>query len=359
MENFEQIILLLISGQGILLSFALITTIFKKNYSSFFLGLITAVITLEILNTWAIRTGYHSLENPFPFWSFGSYLIIPPALWLFMKVNTQPTFQLKPKSFILFVPAIVEIVVELFSFYSNKILGTNYHLIDNAFWYILTEITPIIAVVIVLIVFIKELASLTIKLKKLAVKNIILQFLKLYVFFIVFSFLTLFWVLQAIFHFQVFMVIEIILLVFIFVLGYIGYFRPTFFDIPKILKPEIIKENYPQYDDEKELKELKSLFEDEKIYTKQKLSLKDVAIQLNLPERYISGLINSYHNTSFSTYVNSYRVEDIIKRIKDPKEKHKTLLGIAMESGFNSKSSFNQIFKTTTGKNPSDFLKKQ
>ncbi|WP_166962193.1 helix-turn-helix domain-containing protein [Yeosuana marina] len=359
MKTFEQIILLLVSGQGLLLSFALLSSILKKNYSSFFLGIITTVITLEILNIWGMRTSYHSLENAFPFWVFGSYLSLPPALWMFVKLNTEPTFQLKPKYSILFIPALIEIIIELFSFYSNRLLWTKYDLIENSFWYILTEIVPVISMIVVLIFFAKELNRLNKRLKKMPIaKNKFFQNLRLYLFFIVFSLLTLFWSLITIFDFQVFMIIEILLLFFLFALGYIGYFKPSFFDIPKILKTEIIKENFSQYDDDKELKRLNLLFENEKIFTKQKLSLKEVASRLHLPERYVSVIINSYHNTTFTSYVNSFRVADVIERIKDPKESNKTLLGIAMESGFNSKSSFNSIFKATTGKNPSSFLKK-
>ncbi len=359
MKTFEQIILLLVSGQGLLLSFALISSILKKNYSSFFLGIITTVITLEILNIWGMRASYHSLENAFPFWVFGSYLSLPPALWLFVKLNTQPTFQLKPKYSIFFIPTIIEITTELFSFYSNRLLRTNYQLIENSFWYTLTEIVPIITMVLVLIFFVKELNRLNKRLKKMPIaKNKFLQTSKLYIFFLVFFSLTLFWLLITIFNFKVFIVVEIILLLFLFVLGYIGYFQPSFFNIPKVLKAEIIKEKFSQYDDEKELKRLNTLFENEKIYIQQKLSIKEVASRLHLPERYVSGIINSYHNTTFTSYVNSFRVADVIERINDPKESNKTLIGIAMESGFNSKSSFNSIFKATTGKNPSSFLKR-
>jgi len=358
MENFEKIILLLVSGQGILLSFALISSIFRKNYSNVFLGLITTVFTLEILNIWGMRVSYHSLQNPFPFWLFGSYLILPPALWLFVRANTQSTLHSKSKSFILFIPALIEIMIELLSFYSNRFLGTNYHLIENQFWHTFTEICPIIAMILVLIFFAKKLNHFNKQLKViLTPKKTIRSVSRLYVFLIVFSFLTLFWLLITVFDFQVFIVIEIVLLLFLFVLGYIGYFQPSFFDIPMVLKVEIIKEKFQQFDDEKELKRLKVLFEDQKIYRKQKLSLREVASHLNLPERYVSVLVNSYRNTSFSSYVNSYRVADALERINDPKEKNKTLLGIAMDSGFNSKSSFNSVFKAVTGRNPSEFLK--
>jgi AraC-like DNA-binding protein len=355
MKSFEQVILLLVSGQGILLSFALLSSLFKKKYPSFFLGLITTVVTLEILNIWGMQVSYHSIENPFPFWLFGSYLIIPPALWLFIKANTQPIFRPKPNNFILFIPALIEIIIEFFSFYTYRVLEINYHLTENQFWFTFTEIIPIIAMILVLVIYAKELNKLNSRQKEIpAIKNTFFQAFKLYIFFIVFSFLTLFWLLATAFEF--FSVIEIGLLIFLFFLGYISYFQPSFFDIPKILKTEIIKEKFPKFDDKKELKRLKELFEEEKIYTKQKLTLKEVAFQLNLPERYVSGLINSYHNSSFISYVNSFRVASVLEQIKGQNKTNKTLLGIALESGFNSKSAFNSVFKSVTGKNPSDFL---
>lgn len=359
MQNIEQIILLLVSGQGLLLSLALLSAVFKKKYSSFFLGIITVVITLEILNIWGMRVSYHTSENAFPFWVFGSYLMLPPALWLFVKTNTQPTFQLKIKHALLFVPAFIEIIVELLSYYSNKILKTNYHLIENIFWHAITEIVPVIGMILVLVLFGKALRNLTIQLKKKpSTQSNFRQISKLFIFFLVFSFLTLFWLLVTLFDFQIFYVIEVILLVFLFTLGYLGYFQPSFFDIPKILKTQIIRDNFSQFNDDIELERLRVLFEVEKIYTKQKLSVKEVATHLHLPERYVSGLINLYHNSSFNSYVNAFRVKEALQRINDPRQHNKTLLGIALESGFNSKSSFNSVFKATTGKNPSDFLKR-
>jgi AraC-like DNA-binding protein len=49
-------------------------------------------------------------------------------------------------------------------------------------------------------------------------------------------------------------------------------------------------------------------------------------------------------------------VKEVIERMANPSEKHKSLLGIALDAGFNSKSSFNQVFKQHTGKTPSEYL---
>ncbi|GMN07126.1 hypothetical protein MTsPCn5_25150 [Croceitalea sp. MTPC5] len=353
MEKFEPYILLIISGQGFLLSSALLAGIFKKRYANFFLGLITAVITIEIFTIWVMRMNLNNSPSTFPIWLLGSYLIIPPALWFFMKSNLNPTFQLKRIQLWLFVPALIEIVVEGFSYFSNWHQSSNYHPFDNPFWFFFTEILPVVAMGVVII-------FLSIDLYRLQnnVKQSLNGLYKLYAFLGFFSLTTFFWALEAFYIVPVFKIIEVILVLFVFILGYLGYFKPSFLDIPKLAKQGLVNQNFPQFNDEKELGRLRSLFDHNKIHTQQKLSLKQVADSLKLPERYVSALINLHHNTNFNSFVNGYRVSEAISRIQDPGQRKKNLLGIAMDSGFNSKSSFNQIFKEVTGKNPSDYLKK-
>ena len=112
MGNLESILLLIVSGQGILISLALIAGVFRKKYANFFLGLITVVITIEIFTIWAIKMQLTNTGGIFPIWILGSYLILPPALWLFVRVNLNPTFVLRKLHWLVFVPAIIEIVVE-------------------------------------------------------------------------------------------------------------------------------------------------------------------------------------------------------------------------------------------------------
>jgi AraC-like DNA-binding protein len=55
--------------------------------------------------------------------------------------------------------------------------------------------------------------------------------------------------------------------------------------------------------------------------------------------------------------VNLYRVDAFKKRIQEPGVEKLTLLGLAYECGFNSKSTFNEVFKKTTGQTPSQYVK--
>jgi AraC-like DNA-binding protein len=349
--------MLLVSGQGLLLSFALIGSVAKKKYGAFFFGWIVFVITLEVLTEWAVVVQYPNEPNAIPFWTLGSYLLVPPALWFFLKSTMDPKFQFTKKIWWFFVPALIEIIAEIITYYSFRIFDVYVGLMDYAVWYHFTETLPILAMVLVLILFGRELQQTHHQLKTAKIEQPFRKIQKLYLFLAVFTFFALFWLAIGIFNLHMFGYMRLYLWIFIFVFGYLNYFQPTLFDPPKILLSRLFETTDSKFNDAQELEQLKQLFEKDQIYLEQKLTLKMVAEQLKLPQNYVSGLINSYHNTNFSTFVNSYRVEEVKKRMNDPKERNKTLLGIALESGFSSKSSFNKTFKEITGKNPSEFLK--
>ncbi len=94
------------------------------------------------------------------------------------------------------------------------------------------------------------------------------------------------------------------------------------------------------------------------LYLNPELTLAELADFLNLPAKTISYNINAGFNKPFNTYVNAFRVEEVKRRLLTADLGKFTLLGIALDSGFNSKTSFNRIFKEFTGSSPSDFIKK-
>jgi AraC-like DNA-binding protein len=94
-----------------------------------------------------------------------------------------------------------------------------------------------------------------------------------------------------------------------------------------------------------------------KLYLNGKLSIQDVSNELNIPKQYISEVLNEHMKTNFQDFINEYRVEEFIKRLKNEQNNQFTLLGIAIEVGFNSKSSFNAIFKKIKGLTPTQFKK--
>jgi AraC-like DNA-binding protein len=99
------------------------------------------------------------------------------------------------------------------------------------------------------------------------------------------------------------------------------------------------------------------LMESQKIFREEGLSVKDVADKLDVPAYIVSQAINSCLGKSFYDLVNSYRVEEAKRLMFDENLNHLSMVGIAFEAGFNSKTAFNTAFKKHTGMTPSEFKK--
>lgn len=96
---------------------------------------------------------------------------------------------------------------------------------------------------------------------------------------------------------------------------------------------------------------------EQKPYLDPELTLTRLAQALNVSRSQLSQLINSGIGDNFYDFVNKYRVEEVKRLMADPKVQHYSLLGIALEAGFKSKSTFNLIFKRFTGLTPTEFRK--
>lgn len=108
----------------------------------------------------------------------------------------------------------------------------------------------------------------------------------------------------------------------------------------------------------KYLDRLQHLMADKKPYTDGELTIQKLAEQIAIPANHLSQTINERLGQTFSDFVNSYRIEDAKKYLTDPAKKHYSVLAIGEEVGFNSKSSFNAVFKKFVNMTPSEFRKR-
>ncbi|MEL6868070.1 MAG: helix-turn-helix transcriptional regulator, partial [Bacteroidota bacterium] len=95
----------------------------------------------------------------------------------------------------------------------------------------------------------------------------------------------------------------------------------------------------------------------EQPYLRPDLTLRDLAAQLDLPPNYLSQLLNEGFEQNFSEYINSHRLDAFKAKVADPANHHLTILGLAYECGFNSKTVFNVFFKKKMGKTPKAYWK--
>ena len=121
------------------------------------------------------------------------------------------------------------------------------------------------------------------------------------------------------------------------------------------------KEKYAKYklnieDQKKYLKLLNEYMEQNKPYLNGSISIRELAEELKIPYYYISIVINNLLKKNFYDYINEYRIHEVVRIFKKTEDKDTAnILTIAFECGFNSKSTFNSVFKKIMGTTPSRF----
>lgn len=162
--------------------------------------------------------------------------------------------------------------------------------------------------------------------------------------------------LGVVFPFNPEYIIYIILILFIFYIGYFG------------IRHENIFVNQPQNDTGDKYRksglandvsarlyqDLLRLMEKRKPYLQPRLSLSELASMLGTSTNQLSQVINQHSGSNFHDFVNAYRVGEFLENYKTNPDY--SILALALESGFNSKSSFNTVFKKVKGTTPSEFL---
>lgn len=145
-------------------------------------------------------------------------------------------------------------------------------------------------------------------------------------------------------------IIPFVIAISVYWLSYLGYKQSQTASSVKLII-DITKDK----DYSKTTEQLLSVMEDEQLFLDPILSLNILSEKIQIPEKEISLTLNKHLNKNFYNFVNEYRVNEVKKRLLNPKYKHLKIISIAYDCGFNSKPTFNRIFKEYTGKSPNSY----
>ncbi|MEM9078553.1 MAG: AraC family transcriptional regulator [Bacteroidota bacterium] len=148
--------------------------------------------------------------------------------------------------------------------------------------------------------------------------------------------------------------------VLIYIVGYYALRQPEIFRIQIDTKIDkgIIKQRLPESEIEILKSKLEGLIETEKVYLKNELTLTDLSQELDTTTNNLSWLLNNIYQSNFYEFINKYRIEAFLKKIRNNEHATRTLLSLSLEVGFNSKSTFNKAFKSVLNDTPSNYIKK-
>lgn len=149
-----------------------------------------------------------------------------------------------------------------------------------------------------------------------------------------------------------------------------GMFTGIYSDMQLVRKmvPDGKKKGAPHKDSEtdsgddessEQIKRIKEHMEISEPYLDSSLSVYDLASQLEMNVKELSLLINHRLNQHFFDFVNQYRIRKAMEILSDPEQSQLTVLEVLYDVGFNSKSSFNTVFKKQTGMTPTQFRRSQ
>ncbi|MEO1805870.1 MAG: AraC family transcriptional regulator [Bacteroidota bacterium] len=126
---------------------------------------------------------------------------------------------------------------------------------------------------------------------------------------------------------------------------------------PKQGKVQESKEAWVEAEALPEWKEkISHIFESASVYQNPSLTITDLSRLLNTNRNIVSKVINQEFHMNFNDFVNTKRVEAVIEKLQKGEHTKNTLLGIAMDCGFNSKTTFNRAFKKYTALTPKQYI---
>jgi AraC-like DNA-binding protein len=364
--NVLAVLNLLGAAQGLFLSVVLFSIKGGNKVANRILAALIATIAL-IVSGAVVRTTHYEfvfphlsrIHDPFPF-------LAVPLIFLYIKTLTSGKSVFVKKDFLHFIPFIL-CAGYLIPYYLQSreaklnFLISEYYYPSLGLWYYIRSALLILLGSFYLILIISNVRRFVRGSKKqsTAAQKAILFQIRFFVggFFVLFVGGVLRYLLDH--TAKTNLLVPLGASVYIYAIGYLSFINPQVLarmDIQPVVKKYENSSLMPETA-ERYLKRLLHLMETEKLYLDSELTISKVAEKLAIPAPHLSQTINERLNQNFIDFINTYRVAEAKRRLVDPAMKHYSVLAVAEEVGFNSKSSFNSVFKKHVQMTPSEFRK--
>lgn len=367
---------------GLVFSFLLLRNgIIHKNKASKWLSLLLFLYAMYITPYMLGYANWYSQKTTREilfFVPFMQVLLIGPVVYFYTKTLLNTNFKLSKKDYIHFIPALLYAFYSLIIFITDKFILDEFYFYadgrdkDLANWY---QITGLISMAFYLVLSLRyyfnyrkllfDKVSYADTLLFKWIRNFMIAFLSILILRVLFFILNPEWgnFGNQFWHYIAFSFI----FYYIAVTGYGHVIKQTtlrneklkvinvFDDENSNLKRDS-KTNTTEPDTLKWKEKLSNLMIEKKLFENPRLTLSDVADELGTTSKTISSVVNSGFNMNFNDFVNHYRIEAVKDKLDKGEQTTSTLLGIALDCGFNSKATFNRAFKKSTDLSPKAYL---
>ncbi|OJV19132.1 MAG: hypothetical protein BGO21_20725 [Dyadobacter sp. 50-39] len=368
---FEQFFLILTFAgiaQGIFVVLLLNNKSVTRSRANLFLSILLIALSFSIAHILFagdiinhISAKVYTLGDP-------TFFLIAPLLWFYTKELTGGRVQVRWKMILHFLPFLLIIILSLSLQSINaqhafiQFLDHHNKLINIVFWIVLVaQFSFYLSAIRRKWIIYRQLIRQEVSNKEHVdiswISFIMIVFLLINLFFLFNLFVAI--------HFEnnawLAKTTALIFSLTVFALGYKGILQKEIFKNDAELIPDAVNEAPSQTvtskPDQELIKRLLDHMQERKSYLDPELTLSQLAKDLNIGRSQLSQLINDGIGDNFYDFINKYRVEQVKKLMTDPRVKHFSMLGIALEAGFKSKSTFNLIFKRFTGLTPTEYRK--
>ena len=386
-------ILLIFFLHGIVFStLLLIKGIQTDNKSSLWLSLFTILCSSYVAPFMFGYAGWYS-QQPYRdilfYVPFQQIFLLPPVLYFYIKALLDKSFQFSKRDYIHFLPSAVYLIYAIVVFITDKVVLNEYYFYEDgkdkdfSSWYQITGLCSLGYYLAKSLKTYYQYRTMTYNAVSFAdsvmfkwAKRFLLAFLMLIAIRVVFFIVNPEWdeFGRKFWYYVCFSV----LFYYMSISGYtnsilsatsfrdfplnsdFGRNDPTDIALPKLMSehhnPAEEKHPIPNFDLWRE--KVEALMLVDKMYENQALVISDLANKLDTYSKKISQVINQAYNMNFNDFVNHYRIKAIIEKIEEGEHNIQTLLSLAFECGFNSKSTFNRAFKRATSLNPKEYIEK-
>lgn len=387
--GFKSSILFVFFFHGIVFSILLFIKGFQSaNKSSIWLS---AAVFLSVLYIFPFMCGYAGWYAKLPYRDilyyvpFQQLFLLPPILYFYTKSLLDKSFVLTRKDAIHFIPAAIYLIYSFIIFYTDKIIVKQYYFYqdgrdkDFSAWYQVCGFISMFYYLVLSLGIYNKYKKVSYQMVSFA-DTIRFNWIKkfLFAFLLLLGLRALFFILNPEWakfgsKFWYYLCVAV-LFYYISITGYVTYLKSV---IPLNTTSIFVQDsesnaglklhNQNRHTEivNRELKDLQKLklqieqvMLEDKIFKNPELTLVDLSNLINVTSKRVSQVINQGFEMNFNDFVNYYRTLEVIHTLQTNSLAYLSILGIALECGFNSKSTFNRAFKKQTGLTPKAYIAK-
>jgi AraC-like DNA-binding protein len=368
-EAFETFYLLA-ALQGVLLSVFLFTK--KQNHAAnLVLAVATLALSIELATVVYYANGWYKLYPHLMGFSYPFPALYGPLFFLYAKLISKKEERLRAIDFLHFIPvlAIYCITAPIFfysgeekiAFLNNMVMGIHDPIFSIFDGFVSVQgITYTILTIKVVAEYNRSIKDTYSNIDLINLNWLKYLTIGMIIIWSIVAFITVASMVMLYFA-HIDALLNIPLAILIYSIGYMGLKQPEIFLDPSSIPPQ--SESAAKYrrsglsdESAEEIKRrLLTLMTSDKPFLGQDLTLQKLAERLKTSSHNLSEVINTKMHQSYYDFVNQYRIEEFKNRLADPESERYNLLSIAFDSGFQSKGTFNSIFKKFTGMTPSEY----